>query len=530
LEPLVPAQSLNPLQVPRQRQSTLAPTVARSPAQVQLDAARLKSGAPRQRQSTLAPTGSASTSKASSAPLIARPFSATELLRLAFGLSPTFSKSELIAALDRHKIEDFAAGCYRKHRTATFPAKPVPLAELIAWSKTPLRKPLLQSVPTSLKKTAALVFEFVLEYTEVRPCPNRVNCARKILHYVREHPESLADELYFQLVKQTIACKDPRVCLRAWELFLIASTIFPASEERYLWILSHIARNTMDPDERVSLAATFIYMRFQSRYFLATPLDYETYVSQLEKIPMQVIKGKTCFGCIIYEAMYCQREEFPKLPIPYVVHLIVTTLKERNALRTPDIFTLSGNEGITASILADVNENVKAVTKGDVHILASLLKIWLKQLANPLVPFELTAQFMDAGAEGHFLGFFENLPQVYRLTSLYIIGFLKEVAANSEYNGLERGDLAMMFGPLFVDPLRASKGDTEIVQKLNELGIGYVGKLIDVADPAIIYPMNPVYLPLQALMKSEKVSIDAEKSLGASIASLSLADLDLDDH
>jgi hypothetical protein len=214
-----------------------------------------------------------------------------------------------------------------------------------------------------------------------------------------------------------------------------------------------------------------VFMRFQSRYHIAQPLPPEAYVTQLESIPAQLTEGKASFGCLLYEIMFCQREEFPKLPIPYALYLIVTTMREKNALRTHDIFRIPGNEGITQSILAKVNQNVQMVTNGDVNVMATLLKTWLSALSNPLVPFELTEDLERSAQNAKFLGFLERLPQLHRVTTLFVIGFLREVVANAEHNGMQRGDLAAVFGPLFVHPVRAARGNNQKIPELTDISV-----------------------------------------------------------
>jgi hypothetical protein len=231
---------------------------------------------------------------------------------------------------------------------------------------------------------------------------------------------------------------------------------------------------------------------------------------------------------LLYEIMFCQKETFPRLPIPFVLHLMIATMRERNALRTTDIFRVPGNEGIARSILAGVNEDVQLVKNGDVNVIASLLKTWLAELPNPLVPFELTDALEESGRQGKYLGFLEHLPQAHRITTLYIIGFLKEIAANSEHNGMQKGDLAAIFGQLFVHPARVCKGNMQRIPQLSEVAVRYVTKLIESADPSIIYPLNPAYLPLQATVSGVKGHVSEDKSYGASIASLSIEGLDLD--
>jgi hypothetical protein len=76
----------------------------------------------------------------------------------------------------------------------------------------------------------------------------------------------------------------------------------------------------------MSLAVLFIYMCFQSRYYSALSLSYQTYLSQLDTVLIQVIGWEKCFNRVIDEAMYCHKDEVLKLAMLYFLHFILTII------------------------------------------------------------------------------------------------------------------------------------------------------------------------------------------------------------
>jgi hypothetical protein len=430
--------------------------------------------------------------------LISRTFSAQEILYLAFDLEPNFQKMQLLEVLGRWRLEDFAASSFRKHRRgARIQGKYVPVENLSSFSSQPLKKPLLQCVPKTLKRAGAQIFELLLEYTGVRPSQKgQVATVRHIMHILRESDPVLTDEFFFQCIKQTVNNRTMTTLLKTWELFLIAATIFPASEMHYPWIRAHVAGCTTDSDTRIACVATFVYIRLQTRHYVGVPYDYSNNKNYLEQIPGEITGGKRVIGVSLYELMWCQKPMYPKLPIPYGLHHIVTLLKERNALKTDGIFRVQGNEGLLREILAEVDQDAAVLARGDVHVLATFLKTWLKELPNPIVPIELFNNFQEMAEQNKFLGFVETLPQVHLLTLTYIIGFLKELLENQEYTGMDKSDISTIFGPCFVNPARFAKKNPELVQKLTELSVAFCRRLLDARDATIIYPLNPAYLPV----------------------------------
>jgi hypothetical protein len=427
-------------------------------------------------------------------PLITRTFTGPELIHLPFGLPENFSKMQLLEALNRYRIEEFAAASFRKHRLGNRIAHQfLPIEIMTSFTATPLKKPLLQSVPEPLKKQGAALFELVLEYTGVKPCANPLQTVRQILRTIKEYPV-LADEIYFQLMKQTTNNRNSAFLLKTWELFLVVASIHPSSDERYITILAHLARATIDPDERISLIAGFIFIRFQTRHYLGTPYNIEANKHYVEHIPTHITEGTAVFGVLLYEVMWIQKKTYPRLPIPYVLHYMIELMHERRALRTQRIFRKWGNSGLVREILAAVNTDITALARGDVKVVSSLLMEWLKRLPNPLVPVEMLDEFCTMCEQAKFLGFVEKMPQTHMLTLIYLIGFLKDVAKAAEFTAVDQDALAAVFAPVIVRPGREIKGDEEKCAKIAQYALAFCTKLIQARDASIIYPLNPAYL------------------------------------
>jgi hypothetical protein len=496
--------------VPKQRMATLTPSIPSKPAGgLTADPSQFQSAIPggnRQRQATMTPgvSGGTAETAAPTVPLVARSFTSQEIIHLVFDLPPGFQRRELLTALSKYEIADFAAGSFRKHRDGNrLQGRTVPLETLFASQSKPLKKPLLTSVPTPFKKLGAELFQLLLEYTHVLPCKNQGIALSRILTILNGHKAELVDEFFFQLIKQTINNRQIAFLLRTWELFLIVATIFPVSDDRLKWVLAHLAKNSTDPDQRIACISIFLFMRVETRHYLGVTLDFMSDRRVVEEIPTQISRGHAVFGALLYELMWCQKAQFPSLPIPYALHYIINVLKEKNVFRTQDVFRFPANDGMVRDIRSRANNDMTAIAQGDVNVVASLLKMWLKELPNPIIPTEQIAQFQALAEQNKFLAFVEQMPQVHQLTLVYVIGFLQEMARHSEDTGMEKSDLATIFGPCIVNPARVAQNNVDLIQRLTGMSVAFCSRLIEIRDPAIVYPLNPAYLK-QAAAPAQK--------------------------
>lgn len=86
----------------------------------------------------------------------------------------------------------------------------------------------------------------------------------------------------------------------------------------------------------------------------------------------------------------------------------------------------------------------------DPHVLAGVLKLWLRELREPLVPPQLyeqcTAVFADAE---RCVAFLDSLPPVQRASLTYLVRFLQLLAlpSNAERSKMDSTNLATVIAP-----------------------------------------------------------------------------------
>jgi hypothetical protein len=227
-------------------------------------------------------------------------------------------------------------------------------------------------------------------------------------------------------------------------------------------------------------------MRFQTRHYLQEIYDYIRVKNWIVLLRHQIDHGRAIFGVLLHEMMWCQRLQFPLLPIPYPLFFFTQLLKQKNALKSPGLF-----RGVRAvdDILKVVNDDLDAMRPHDVFTIASLLLRWLKDLPNPLIPIERLDKFVAAMREGTQFAFLNTLPQIHRMALLHIAGFLQDFVKN----GADQGELAAIFGPLIIGAERANH-DPSVQSALNKQATAFFDLVLGEAPTEVIYPLDPDYL------------------------------------
>ncbi|MDP2434737.1 MAG: SH3 domain-containing protein [archaeon] len=143
--------------------------------------------------------------------------------------------------------------------------------------------------------------------------------------------------------------------------------------------------------------------------------------------------------------------------IPYVV-LDAIQYIETKALQVEGIFRLSGSAPKIQQYIAQYNlgERANFATENDPHTVCGVMKQFFRDMEEPILTYELYADFMAADAAGKWdlalkLGYLRHLlsqlPSRNRETLTYLFEFLQVVARHSSANQMAFHNLATVFGP-----------------------------------------------------------------------------------
>ncbi|KAM5320926.1 rho GTPase-activating protein 22 isoform 2-T2 [Glossophaga mutica] len=185
------------------------------------------------------------------------------------------------------------------------------------------------------------------------------------------------------------------------------------------------------------------------------------------------------FGQRLEDTVHYERKYGPRLA-PMLVEQCVDFIRERG-LTEEGLFRMPGQANLVRDLQDsfDCGEKPLFDSTTDVHTVASLLKLYLRELPEPVVPFARYEDFLSCAQlltkdEGE--GTLElarkvsTLPLANYNLLRYICKFLDEVQSHSNVNKMSVQNLATVFGPNILrpqieDPVSIMEG-TSLVQHL----------------------------------------------------------------
>ncbi|XP_008937744.1 PREDICTED: rho GTPase-activating protein 22 [Merops nubicus] len=200
------------------------------------------------------------------------------------------------------------------------------------------------------------------------------------------------------------------------------------------------------------------------------------------------IFGQRLEDTVQYERKYGQRLA------PLLVEQCVDFIRERG-LTEEGLFRMPGQANLVKDLQDsfDCGEKPLFDSNTDVHTVASLLKLYLRELPEPVIPFAKYEDFLSCGqllskdeGEGtqELVKQVKKLPQANYNLLKYICKFLDEVQAHSSINKMSVQNLATVFGPNILrpkmeDPMTMMEG-TSLVQHLMTVLISEQGRIFAV--------------------------------------------------
>uniref|UniRef100_A0A4W6CCN1 Rho GTPase-activating protein 24 n=1 Tax=Lates calcarifer TaxID=8187 RepID=A0A4W6CCN1_LATCA len=216
----------------------------------------------------------------------------------------------------------------------------------------------------------------------------------------------------------------------------------------------------------------------------STQNDMEDWVKTIRRVIWAPFGGGI-FGQKLEETVRYERRYGNKLA-PMLVEQCVDFIRQWG-LREEGLFRLPGQANLVKELqdAFDCGEKPSFDCNTDVHTVASLLKLYLRELPEPVIPFHKYDEFLacakllgkdDEMGMKELRGLVESLPPVNYNLLKYICRFLDEVQSYSGVNKMSVQNLATVFGPNILrpkveDPVAIMEG-TVLVQQLMAVLIG----------------------------------------------------------
>lgn len=263
--------------------------------------------------------------------------------------------------------------------------------------------------------------------------------------------------------------------------------------------------------------------------------DMEDWVRAIRRAIWAPLGGGV-FGEHLQVTMSYESQCGPQRLVPGLVELCASFIRE-HGLKEEGLFRAPGQTNHVRELqdVFDRGETPVFDSSTDVHTVASLLKLYIRELPEPIIPFSKYTQFLSCAqlltkdkerAIIELSKQVKTLPQVNYNLLKYICKFLDEVQLQSNDNKMSVQNLATVFGPNILrprveDPVTMMEGSSQ-VQHLMTVLISEHSRLYPNEDPQI----EVKCLPNKQDLKRSKVEwVSQEETNSSNTSSMNSTNL-----
>uniref|UniRef100_A0A3Q2XCT0 Rho GTPase-activating protein 39 n=1 Tax=Hippocampus comes TaxID=109280 RepID=A0A3Q2XCT0_HIPCM len=417
-------------------------------------------------------------------------------------------------------IEDWASKHLNMHTQGLFRRR-VSIANMLSWNRGSIKKPMLVTSDRAVRKEACEMFKLVQAYMGDRPSRlDRRHCALLIVTKCWDM-QGLRDELYVQLVRQTTGNASPRSLAAGWELMAVSLAFFAPSPKFRCYLEGYIQRHTeptsdkkltqfileqqelklkknsksrkkrkQNTDEEeglpVSTYAKFCHRKLQKVAITGGKKGLRKPTLEEVDHSRRAIITPSLFGSSLGEVMERQSELFPDRKLPWVQVQLSQYVLALGGAQTEGIFRVPGDIDEVNALKLQVDQWRIPENLSDPNVPASLMKLWYRELEEPLIPMNFYNQCVsNCDDPVAAIAVVQSLPELNRLVLFYFIHFLQVFAqpSNVAVTKMDVNNLAMVMAP---NCLRCQSDDPRIIFENTRKEMSFLRMLIVHLDTSYV--------------------------------------------
>ncbi|KAL7415284.1 hypothetical protein BDY24DRAFT_382457 [Mrakia frigida] len=393
--------------------------------------------------------------------------------------------TELSSEIQQFSVKEFADRFFStSHTQGLLWRKKVPVDRMVVWQKAAITTPLL-TLSSPLKSTAVKCFKVIQRAMGERERvvdvptlsasssssssnghglagaknspPPMLTDREVMLGEVRwmlsvgiTHLE-LRDEIFSQLVKQLSQNPNLSCVFRGWELLSVIVVTFSPSRNFAEYLKTFIKATTRSTDQtdeigaRVQIMASHCLERLLAN---KPPKGKAPTVLEIESA-MGAAFNPSVFGSTLTQTLQVQSELYPDDRVPIILPFLANGILALGGACTEGIFRVPG-DGDGVAMLKDRIDRGQYQLSGvdDPNIPASLFKLWLRELQEPLIPpTKYNAALAVAGDPDAVCDLIRTLPRINRAVVVFTISFLQLLLAHQTETKMTEMNLATIFAP-----------------------------------------------------------------------------------
>ncbi|KAK2512619.1 Arhgap39 [Columba guinea] len=192
------------------------------------------------------------------------------------------------------------------------------------------------------------------------------------------------------------------------------------------------------------------------------------------------------FGSSLQDIITMQKERYPDRQLPWVQTRLSEEVLALNGDQTEGIFRVPGDIDEVNALKLQVDQWKIPTGLEDPHVPASLLKLWYRELEEPLIPHEFYEQCITHYENPEAaITVVHSLPRINKMVLCYLIRFLQVFVqpANVAVTKMDVNNLAMVMAP---NCLRCQSDDPRIIFENTRKEMSFIRVLIQHLDTSFM--------------------------------------------
>ncbi|RIA84346.1 hypothetical protein C1645_808810 [Glomus cerebriforme] len=361
---------------------------------------------------------------------------------------------ELQQEINKFRIDGFARKYFTTHKRGIFRRK-VPLEKMLLFQKDSINQPLMV-LNTNIQKDAIRCFKVVQrimgDRSKGRYGPTNVLedtqwlLDRGILH------GELRDEIYVQICKQLNENPNGDSIRKGWELLSVITVTFPPSKNFEAYLMQFTVDHFSHAENQIDILSKHVHNRLL-KICKRGPRGKVLTLAEIERAK-EAPFNPSVFGETLEFIMKLQEKSFPQLKVPRILPFLANAILELNGQSSEGIFRVPGDADYVTELKLRLEKNrydMSGIT--DPNVPSSLLKLWLRELSDPLIPnkfYDKCVRFSEDNKVA--IDIIKELPLINQRVVVYTIDFLQKFADPqvSKLTKMNIHNLAMVFAPNFL--------------------------------------------------------------------------------
>lgn len=351
------------------------------------------------------------------------------------------------------------------------------------WAKEAPKQPLSAPDNKQLKKDSPAIFKLIQGYMGDRKSKTPIDQQALSLCELGVSKQDCADESIAQLMQQLTDNERPDSVRRGWELLAILLNFVTPSEKQHASLSEFIDRNSEKIFDRPEVAVSHFAQQCAKR-LSKSQVRPKPSLAAVQESRVHIFNPPQ-FSASLVELMEMQAERYPQLQLPWIETTLIELLYESGARRTEGLFRVPADPDQLMTTRTRLDMFVVPVVH-DPHVPAGLLKLWLRQLPEPLIPHAFYQRALSSSDNPvEVTRLIQVLPSINQLVISKLVACLQDLSREEvvAHTKMDASNLAMVMAP---NVLRCESEDPRVIFENTRREMSFLKTLITSYDTSFI--------------------------------------------